>query len=272
MKYKLCMIVILPNKFVLSPKAVEYNDDLVREGVDPSKTIQPYSESLKNILVIGPVYNEVNLILELADLESDEVPPFLLREFKFSISPPTFVKGLKFRDYRIVVGANLGRGQIYPSGQLSNVNPYISKRTGLVRSIKINYYDRTIVSSRPNSNYLDYDPLDQLLKTTRLSGVSSQINQFDTYVSDHVISVKPQKQVIWPGAVIPLPMPFFIEKGNEMTIDPNRGGFTQRYYGIEVQNPLRLVLIISLIFYTQFIQVLFVIKRIQYVRLVNEEL
>ena len=332
------ILVILPKNFGLSRKGIEESSILILEGIDPSKTIQPYSERFSNVLVIGPVFNKKSVPKTSTDVfdasqldntyveEDERVPTFSLREFKFSVSPPSLLEGLRFSPYSVIVGANLGRGQVYPSGVFSNNNPYVSKKSGLVRSIRVTKSDRTIVSNRPTLSSFDYDSGADLLNvnksvpcwsklsrtfsgrtsTSNLSGLARtrpsrrlygfgrsraptkikevylpgtnrsgkdcQTNQFDSFLHQYVLSVKPKKQILYPGAIIPLSMPFFVENGNEMTIDPNMGGFAQRVYGIRVQQPQKLVACVFLSLYISFIQILFAIKRFQYFRSLIVEL
>jgi len=91
-------VVILPDGFKLAPK-----DRLTAELKEKVKGvyITPYSPTQENILVVGPIGGEKN------------------REIIFPIlSPdPAKDKNAFFVKYPIYVGANRGRGQVYPTGE-----------------------------------------------------------------------------------------------------------------------------------------------------------
>nr|YP_010338767.1 cytochrome f [Glaucosphaera vacuolata]UNJ18717.1 cytochrome f [Glaucosphaera vacuolata] len=112
-------VLILPEGFKLAPP------DLLSEELQ-AKTkgvyIQPYSAKQENILVVGPISGNEH------------------REIIFPIlSPdPSTDKNVHFLKYPIYVGANRGRGQVYPSGEKSNNNAYLASNNGQITKIESN--------------------------------------------------------------------------------------------------------------------------------------
>jgi apocytochrome f len=110
-------VVILPETFKLAPKnRLDEELKLKTKGV----YITPYSSTQENILVVGPIAGEKN------------------QEIIFPIlSPnPNKDKNIYFAKYPIYVGANRGRGQLYPTGEKTNNNTYTSLTSGKIQEIK----------------------------------------------------------------------------------------------------------------------------------------
>ena len=109
-------VLILPKGFELAP-----SDRIPPEMKEKIGNLyfQPYSSDKKNIIVIGPVpgkkYSEI-------------VFPILSPD-------PSVNKETNFLKYPIYLGANRGRGQIYPDGSKSNNTVYNASATGKVSKI-----------------------------------------------------------------------------------------------------------------------------------------
>ena len=73
-----------------------------------------------NILVVGPISGEKNQEVTFPILSPD----------------PAQDKSVNFLNYPIYVGANRGRGQVYPSGEKSNNNTFTSTAAGKVTAIE----------------------------------------------------------------------------------------------------------------------------------------
>jgi apocytochrome f len=109
-------VLILPEGFTLAPK-----DRLTPELEEKTKgvVISPYSDSKKNILVVGPIPG--------ADHQTVVFP---------ILAPnPADNKNVHFIKYPIYVGANRGRGQINPTGEKSNNTLYTSPMDGQITQI-----------------------------------------------------------------------------------------------------------------------------------------
>ena len=109
-------VLVLPQGFELAP--VDKIPSEIKEKMN-GLAFQPYSESQKNILVIGPVEGDTN------------------QEITFPVlSPnPKTSKDIYFIKYPIYVGGNRGRGQVYPTGEKSNNNIFTSAVEGTITSI-----------------------------------------------------------------------------------------------------------------------------------------
>jgi len=110
-------VVVLPNEFKLAPKN-RLNEELKlkTKGV----YITPYSPTQENILVVGPISGEKNKEIIFPILSPD----------------PAKSKNVFFAKYPIYVGANRGRGQIYPTGEKSNNNIVNAISSGKIQTIK----------------------------------------------------------------------------------------------------------------------------------------
>jgi apocytochrome f len=110
-------VLVLPEGFTLAPK-----DRLSKELQEKTKGLNfaPYSNSSKNILVIGPIPG--------ADHQTITFP---------ILAPnPAENKNVHFIKYPIYVGANRGRGQINPTGEKSNNTLYTAPKDGQIKGIE----------------------------------------------------------------------------------------------------------------------------------------
>ena len=109
-------VVVLPEGFKLAPA-----NKISKEIKEKSKGvyISPYSSTQENILVVGPI---------AGDTHQEIIFPV--------ISPnPETNKNVHFLNYPIYVGANRGRGQIYPTGEKSNNNTVNAVTSGQITGI-----------------------------------------------------------------------------------------------------------------------------------------
>jgi len=110
-------ILILPEGFTIAPSDRISAELQAKIG---NLYFQPYSDSRKNILVVGPVpgkeYNEM-------------VFPVLAPD-------PATSKEANYLKYPIYLGGNRGRGQIYPTGEKSNNTIYNSSAAGVITKIE----------------------------------------------------------------------------------------------------------------------------------------
>jgi apocytochrome f len=136
--------------------------------------------------VIGPIAGEKN------------------REIIFPIlSPnPEKSKNIFYVKYPIYVGANRGRGQIYPAGDKTNNNVFTATSSGKIQEIKLNNKD---------------------FEVSILS--SSGETKTQTIPKDLELIVK-ENQVV--------------QVDQPLTVNPNVGGFGQNESEIVLQDPLRI--------------------------------
>jgi len=200
-------VVILPDGFKLAPK-----DRLNSELKEKIKGvyITPYSPTKENILVVGPIGGEKN------------------REIVFPIlSPdPAVDKNTFFVKYPIYVGANRGRGQVYPTGEKTNNNVFNAVASGKIQEIKLTDKNFEITILAPSGD-------------TKTQNIPKELEIIVT-----------ENQVV--------------QQDQPLTINPNVGGFGQTEGEIVLQDPARiygyLLFVISIII----TQATFVFKKKQY--------
>ncbi len=208
-------VVILPEGFKLAPK-----DRLTAELKAKTKGvyITPYSPTKENILVVGPIGGEKN------------------REIIFPIlSPdPAKDKNTFFVKYPIYVGANRGRGQVYPTGEKTNNNLFKSPLSGKVQEIKLTEknFEVTIVAANGD---------------TKTEMIPKELD----------IIVKQNQVVVADEA---------------LTTNPNVGGFGQSEAEIVLQDPARIYGYLAFCISVIITQATFVFKKKQFEKVQIAEL
>jgi len=113
-------VLILPEGFQIAPPERMSEDTKQRVN---KLYFQPYSDSLQNIVVVGPV------------------PGKKYSEMTFPVLSPQ--EGtVPYLKYPIYLGGNRGRGQVYPDGSKSNNTVYTASMAGSIQ--KITTGDKTI--------------------------------------------------------------------------------------------------------------------------------
>nr|YP_010851431.1 Apocytochrome f [Echinothamnion hookeri]WGH14329.1 Apocytochrome f [Echinothamnion hookeri] len=201
-------ILILPEGFTLAPKNI-LNEEL--KNKTKNFYIQPYNTSKENILVIGPVSGKNN------------------KEIIFPIlSPnPQKDKNTFFLKYPIYVGANRGRGQIYPTGDKSNNNVITSNVNGKIKNIDEQTSGEFLINIEKTNGETISERIPKGLKILVSEGNNISINQ-------------------------------------NLTKDPNVGGFGQNETEIVLQNPTRIKSMILFFISVTLAQIFFVLKKKQW--------
>ena len=109
-------IVILPEGFKLAPKSqIPAEVKAKNKGV----FISPYSTEFDNIFVVGPIAGKNH------------------QELIFPVVAPDPEKNsdVKYLTYPVDAGGNRGRGQVYPTGEKSNVNIFGATQAGQITEI-----------------------------------------------------------------------------------------------------------------------------------------
>ena len=128
-------IVILPKGFKLAPK--NQIPDAVKQK-NKGVFISPYSTEFDNILVVGPIAGKTHQELIFPVLAPD----------------PTKNGDIKYLTYPMYAGGNRGRGQVYPTGEKSNINSFGAVQAGQITEITTTAKEEsnvTIVSSTGTS-------------------------------------------------------------------------------------------------------------------------
>jgi len=200
-------VVMLPDGFKLAPQE-RWTEEIKEEteGVYFSN----YSDEKDNIIIVGPLPGDTN------------------KEIIFPVlSPnPSVNKEYHYGKYSIHVGANRGRGQVYPNGDKSNNALFSSSASGTITTIQ------TIEDGTINVNITSENGE----ITTEILPVGSQliVNENDE-----------------------------INAGDPLTSDPNVGGFGQLDKEVVLQSPLRIFGLIAFFIGVGLTQILLVLKKKQ---------
>ena len=208
-------VVILPETFKLAPKT---RLDSELKAKTKGVYITPYSPTQENILVVGPIAGEKN------------------QEIVFPIlSPnPEKDKGVFFVKYPIYVGANRGRGQLYPTGEKTNNNIVNAVTSGKIQSIKTTEKDIQVSILTSNGD----------VKTQILP------NGLDLVIKENQV----------------------VQQDQALTLNPNVGGFGQTETEFVLQSPARIYGFVAFAFSIVLSQAFLVMKKKQYEKVQIAEL
>jgi len=201
-------VVVLPEGFTLAPKD-RLSDEL--KAKTKGVFISPYSKTKPNILVVGPIDGSKNQQINFPVLSPD----------------PGVDKNVNYLNYPIYVGANRGRGQVYPSGEKSNNNLVTSTVAGQVTTIEEGSNGATNVIIQTTSGDSVTQTIPKGLQAAVTTGTTVKVDQALTY-------------------------------------DPNVGGFGQTETEIILQNPNRVKGMILFFFTVTVAQTLLVLKKKQF--------
>nr|YP_010170976.1 apocytochrome f [Chondria tumulosa]QSD57117.1 apocytochrome f [Chondria tumulosa] len=144
------------------------------------------------------------------------------------LSPdPSKDKNIFFLKYPIYAGGNRGRGQVYPTGDKSNNNPVISTTEGKILQIS---------SNDKGGYFIDIEKSDkEITRESIPKGLQLIIKEGET-----------------------------ISMNQNLTNDPNIGGFGQNETEIVLQNPTRIKSMIIFFISVTLAQIFFVLKKKQW--------
>ncbi len=201
-------VVILPKGFQLAPKnRLSEELKIKTKGV----YIQPYSTKQDNILVVGPIPGDKNQEIIFPILSPD----------------PSSNKDAAFLKYPVFVGANRGRGQVYPTGDKTNNNIITSSTAGKITqitSLEKGGYEINIIKNNNTT-----------VKEIISSGLELKVKEGDNILFEQ-----------------------------ELTKDPNVGGFGQNETEIVLQSPARIQGMIAFFIIVTISQIFFVLKKKQW--------
>nr|YP_010537680.1 apocytochromef [Tenuicylindrus belgicus]UYC31597.1 apocytochromef [Tenuicylindrus belgicus] len=209
-------IVILPNGFKLAAKSqISAEVKAKNKGV----FISPYSTEYDNILVVGPIAGKTH------------------QELIFPVVAPDPAKSsdVKYLTYPLYAGGNRGRGQVYPTGEKSNINTFGAVQSGQVSAITV---------SEKGESTID------ILN-------SEGVKTSQTVPAGLLLTVK-------EGSIVKLDQP--------LNIDPNVGGFGQEETEIVLQDPSRIVGYLAFCFSVLLTQVFLILKKKQFEKVQAAEL
>ncbi len=209
-------VVILPKGFKLAPKnQIPEEVKLKNKGV----FISPYSTEFDNILVVGPIAGKTHQELIFPVVAPD----------------PETNSDVKYLTYPLYAGGNRGRGQVYPTGEKSNVNTFGAVQSGQITAIDI--------KEKGESN---------------ITIVSS--NGTET------------SQIVPKGLELIVKQGDLVKIEQALNIDPNAGGFGQEETEIVLQKPARIIGYLAFCFSVLVTQVLLILKKKQFEKVQAAEL
>jgi len=209
-------ILILPKGFKLASKnQISADIKAKNKGV----FISPYSTEFDNILVVGPISGKTH------------------QELIFPVISPDPEKDadIKYLTYPIYAGGNRGRGQVYPTGEKSNVNVFGATQTGQISEItKSEKGDWNLTISNPTGNKIS--------------------------------------QIIPAGLKLLVKTGDIVKTEQALNLDPNVGGFGQEETEIVLQDPLRVIGYLGFCFCALLTQVFLILKKKQFEKVQAAEL
>jgi len=209
-------ILILPKGFKLAAK-----NQIPQEIKEKNKGvfISPYSTELDNIFVVGPIAGKTHQELIFPVVAPD----------------PETNSDVKYLTYPFYAGGNRGRGQVYPTGEKSNVNIFGASQAGQITEI-----------------------------TTSEKGESSIV----------IINANGSKtsQVIPAGLTLIVKQGQTVTADQALNSDPNVGGFGQEESEILLQNPIRIFGYLAFCLSILLAQIALVLKKKQYEKVQAAEL
>jgi apocytochrome f len=208
-------ILILPKGFKLAAKN-QISEEIKKKN--KGVFISPYSTELDNIFVVGPIAGKTH------------------QELIFPVVAPDPQKdsNVKYLTYPIYAGGNRGRGQVYPTGEKSNVNIFGASKAGQITEVTTSDKGTNIVIVSADGT-----------KTSQLvpTGLTLSVKQGETVQLDQALN-----------------------------IDPNVGGFGQEESEIVLQNPVRIFGYLAFCFSVLLTQVTLILKKKQFEKVQAAEL
>jgi apocytochrome f len=209
-------ILILPKGFKLAAKT-----QIPKEIKEKNKGvfISPYSTELDNIFVVGPIAGKTHQELIFPVVAPD----------------PKTNSEVKYLTYPIHAGGNRGRGQVYPTGEKSNVNIFGASQSGQITEI--------VTSEKGESNI------------TIIAANGSKTSQ-----------------VVPAGLTLIVKQGQTVNIDQPLNVDPNVGGFGQEDSEIVLQDPVRIVGYLVFCLSILLAQIFLVLKKKQFEKVQAAEL
>ena len=209
-------ILILPKGFKLASKnQISPEIKAKNKGV----FISPYSTELDNMFVVGPIAGKTH------------------QELIFPVVAPDPEKNsdIKYLTYPFYAGGNRGRGQVYPTGEKSNVNVFGATQAGQISAITAT------------------EKGDSTIEIISSNGTKTS-------------------QVVPKGLVLTVKAGDIVQTEQALNIDPNAGGFGQEESEIVLQNPVRIIGYLVFCLFALLTQILLVLKKKQFEKVQAAEL
>jgi len=199
-------VLMLPDGFKIAPP--ERISEELKEKIG-GLFYQPYRDDQENVVIVGPL------------------PGDQYQEIIFPVlSPnPATDKGINYGKFSVHLGANRGRGQIYPTGELSNNNLFKAPAAGTISQI----------------NKVEGGGYELILTTDK---------------GDETVKIPAGPDLIVSEGQT-------VEAAEALTNNPNVGGFGQKDTEVVLQNPTRIKFLILFLAGIMLAQILLVVKKRQ---------
>lgn len=205
-------VLMLPEGFQIAPE--ERIPEEMKEEVG-DVYFQSYGEGKDNVIIVGPLPGEQ------------------YQEIVFPVlSPnPAADKNIHFGKYSVHLGANRGRGQVYPTGEKSNNNLFTASAAGTITGI-------------------------------------SKVEDEDAGTTTYQVSIKTEDgstvvDSVPAGPELIVSEGQTLKAGDALTNNPNVGGFGQEDTEIVLQDPRRVQWLIAFVALVMLAQTLLVLKKKQ---------
>jgi apocytochrome f len=199
-------VLMLPDGFKIAPS--DRIPEEMKEKVG-GVYFQPYREDQENVVIVGPLPGEQYQEIVFPVLSPD----------------PATNKSIHYGKYSVHLGANRGRGQVYPTGELSNNNAFKAPKAGTISQI----------TKEENGGY------------------SIVLN---TQTGEETVAIPAGPELIVAEGQA-------VEAGDFLTSNPNVGGFGQKDTEVVLQNPQRIQFLLLFVTAIMLAQILLVLKKKQ---------
>ena len=208
-------ILMMPKGFKLAAKS-QISEEVKKKN--KGVFISPYSTELDNIFVVGPIAGKTH------------------KELIFPVVAPDPQKDsdVKYLTYPFYAGGNRGRGQVYPTGEKSNVNTFGANQAGQITEI---------ATSDKGSNVVIVSSDGTKTSQTIPAGLNLIVKQGEIVKIDQALNT-----------------------------DPNAGGFGQEESEIVLQNPIRILGYLAFCLSVLLTQVFLILKKKQFEKVQAAEL
>lgn len=199
-------VLMLPDGFQIAPE-----DRIPEEMKEETEGLyfQSYSDGQDNVVIIGPLPGEEHQKIVFPVLSPN----------------PATDKSIHFGKYPIHLGANRGRGQVYPTGMKSNNNQYTASAAGVISAVNLGDYESEVV-------------------------ITTDAGETVT-------------EAIPAGPTILVSAGQTVAAGDALTNNPNVGGFGQEDAEIVLQDPTRIAWLMVFFVGIAMSQVFLVLKKKQ---------
>ena len=209
-------VVILPKGFKLASKN-QISDEIKKKN--KGVFISPYSTEFDNILIVGPIAGKKH------------------QELIFPVVAPDPEKNsdVKYLTYPLYAGGNRGRGQVYPTGEKSNVNVFGAVKSGQISEIgttEKGAYDIKIIDTNGNE----------------------------------------ESQIIPKGLELIVKKGDVVKVDQALNINPNAGGFGQEETEIVLQKSTRIIGYLAFCLSVTLTQIFLILKKKQFEKVQAAEL